>query len=95
MPTAISLFFAKAHEPVFVNIAQSELTVAGLNTIKPVALQCGGTQRNYQRARLKLSTRDAFLVIKLLILILLFVTGYSPLSPFIAINCNRKNTLNY
>ena len=57
-------------------------------------LQRGGTQRYYQRPRLKPSIRDAFIIIKTLILILLLVAGYSFLSLNSAIDRNIKNTLN-
>ena len=90
----MSLFFVKPHEPVFVNIDQHGPTVAGLYTIEPAMLQRGGTQRYYQRPRLKPSIKDAFIVIKESILILLLVAGYSPLSLCGAIDRNIKNTLN-
>ena len=95
VPNAMSLFFVKPHEPVFVNIDQHGPTVAGLYTIEPAMLQRGGTQRYFQPPRLKPLTKDAFSVIKELILILLLVAGYSPLLPSGAINRNSKFTLNY
>ena len=95
VPNAMSLFFVKPHEPVFVNIDQHGPTVAGLYTIEPVALQHGGTQRYYQRPRLKPSIIDAFIVIKKSILILLLVAGYSPILLGGAINRNSKTSLRY
>ena len=80
---------------MFFNIAQPGPTVAGLSKIEFVALKPGGTQRYYQRPRLKPSTRYAFVVIKKLILILLLVAGYSALSPNNAINRNSKTTVSY
>ena len=56
----MTLIFANRHEQVFVNIAQPRLTVAGLYTIEPVALHRDGTQRYYQRPRLKKSTINEF-----------------------------------
>ena len=91
----MSLFFAKPDKPVFVNIVQPGLTVAGLYTIEPVALQRCGTQRYYQRARLKPFTNNAFSVITKLILIFSLVAGYSSLSLGSAINRISKTTLNY
>ena len=95
VPNAMSLFFVKPHEPEFVNIDQHGPTVKGLYTIEPVALQRGGTQRYYQRPRLKPSIRDAFIVIKESIIILLLVAGYSFLSLNGAINRNSKTSLKY
>ena len=95
VPNAMRLFFVKPHELVFVNIDQHGPIVEGLYTIKHVALQRGGTQRYYQRPRLKQSIRDAVLVIIELILILLLVAGYSLLSLRGAMDRNSKNTLNY
>ena len=94
VPNAMSLFFDKPHEPVFVNIDQHGQTVAGLHTIDPAMLQRGSIQRYYQRPRLKPSIRHAFIVIKESILILLLVAGYSPLSLGGAIDRNIKTTLN-
>ena len=91
----MSLFFAKPHETVFVNIAKPEPIVAGLYTIDPVTFQRGGTQRYYQRPRLKPTTRDAVLVIIKLILLLPLLAGYSHLLPCGAMDRNSKNTLNY
>ena len=92
--TAMSLFFVKPHEPVFVNIYQHGPTVAGLYTIEHSMLQRGGTQRLYQRPRLKPSIKAAFIVIKESILILLLIAGYSPLWLGGAIDRNTNNTLN-
>ena len=78
VPSTLSLFLPKPHETVFVNIAQFGLTVAGIYTIEPVAHLRGGTQHNYQRHRLKPSTREAFLIIIELILLLPLVAGYQP-----------------
>ena len=95
VPNAMSLFFAKPQETVFVNIAKTEKNVARFYTIERVAFQRGGTQRYYQRPRLKPSTRDAFLVIIKLILLLPLIAGYSLLSLGGSINRNSKFTLNY
>ena len=95
VPNAMSLLFVKPHEPVFINIEQHGLTVEGLYTTEPVSLQRGGTQRYYQRPRLKPSIKDAFIVIKESILKLLLVAGYSPLSLGGAINRNIKTSLRY
>ena len=92
---AMSLFRAKPHEKVFDDIAKTEPIVAGLFTIEPVALQRNGTQRYYQRSRLKSSTRAALLVIKELILIFLLVASYSLFLFNGAINRNSKITINY
>ena len=94
VPNAMSLFLAKPHETVFVNIAKPEPTVAGFYSIEPVALQRHGKKRYDQRPRLKPSIRDAFIVIKESILILLLIAGYSPFSLAGAIDRNIKNTLN-
>ena len=94
LPNAMSLFVAKPHESVFANNATPEPTVAGIYTIEPVACQRNGTQRYYQRPRLKPWTRDAVLVIIKLILLLPLVAGYLPLAPCGAMDRNSKNTLN-
>ena len=70
VPNSMSLFLAKPHEILFVNIAKPEPTGAGLYTIEPETFQHSGTQRYYQRPCLKPSTRYAFVFIKKLILIL-------------------------
>ena len=95
VPNAMSLFLGKPHETVFVNIAKPEPTVAGFYSIEPVALQRHGKERYYQRSRLKPSIRDAFIVIKVSILILLLIAGYSPLSLGGPINRNSKTSLRY
>ena len=95
VPNAMNIFLAKPHEAVFVNIAKPEPTVSRFYTIEPVAFQRGGTQRYYQRPRLKPSTRNAVLVIIKLIVLLPLVAYYSLLSPCGAINRNSKTTINY
>ena len=91
----MGVFFAKPQKTVFVNIAKPEPIVAGLYAIEPVSLQRGGTKRYYQRPRLKPSTRDAFLVIIKLILLIPLVSGYSLLSPCSEMDRNCKNTSNF
>ena len=75
--------------------ADNASTVAALPTVQPVAPQRGGAQRYDLRPRPKLSTRDAFLIIVALILLLPLAAGSSPISPLVGVARNSKNTLNY
>ena len=75
--------------------ADNTPTVAAPPTVKPVVPQRGGAQRYDLRPRPKPSTRDAFLIFVALILLLPLAAGSSPISLFVGVARNSKNTLNY
>ena len=75
--------------------ADNASTVTALSTVQPVAAQRGGAQRYDLRPRPKPSTRDAFLIIVALILLLPLAAGSLPISPLVGVARNSKNTLNY
>ena len=58
-------------------------------------IQHGGAQRYDLRPCPKPSTRDAFLIIVALILLLPIAACSSPMSPLVGVARNSKNTLNY
>ena len=75
--------------------ADNASTVAALPTVQPVTPQRGGAQRYDLRPRPKPSTRDAFLIIVALILLLPLAACSSPMSPLVGVARNSKITLNY
>ena len=70
--------------------ADNALTVAALPTVQPVAPQRGGAQRYDMRFRPKPSTKDAFLIIVALLLLLPLAAGSSPMSPLVGVARNSK-----
>ena len=70
-------------------------TVTALHTAQLVVPQRGGEQRYDLRPRPKPSTKDAFLIIVALILLLPLAACCSPVSPLVGVVRNSKNTLNY
>ena len=75
--------------------ADNASTVAAPPTVDPVIHQRGGAQHYDLRPRPKPLTRDAFLIIVALILLLPLAACSSPISPLGGVARNSKNTLNY
>ena len=86
---------AAPHLPIPVFNAVHTATVTALSTVESVVPQRGGAQRYDLRPFPKASTRDAVLVIAVLILLLPLAAGSSPILPLGRVSRNNKNTLNY
>ena len=84
-----SLAAAPAAIPV-VN-ADHASTVTASPTVESVVPQRGGAQRYDLRPRLKPSTRDAFLIIVALIMLLSLAACFLPMSPLVGVARNSKN----
>ena len=95
MPIAPTQSLAEPPAPIPVISADNASTVAALPRGEPVTPHRGGAQRYDLRPRPKPSTKDAFLIIVALILLLPLVAGHSPISPLVGVARNSKTTLNY
>ena len=70
-------------------------TVAAPQTVEPVEPKRCGAQSYDLWPRPKPTTKDAFLIIVALILLLILSASSLPISPLVEVNCNSKHTLNY
>ena len=95
MPDAPIQSLAPPPASIFAVNADHASTVAASPTVEPMVFQRGGAQRYDLRPRPTPSTRDAFLMIVALILLLPLAAGSSPISPLVGVARKSKNTLNY